>query len=241
MATTESTTGHLHSGSATNARAPHDVRGLWRVGLAVVAPLPMLAKGIEYLLSPVDGGATFRETLAAYRANLELVEVLRWFDLAFGVLLIPATVALVWVARRGAPRLTTVGALICLPAFLTAFFVLAGPNPALLAAEHGLDVNELAPVVAAVENDPVQLVAGLLFLAGIVIGLPVLGVALWRSRAVPGWLAVAVIIGAGTHPFIPGHVAQGAGLLVAAVGFAGASLALLRTPDEGFDLPAIGR
>jgi hypothetical protein len=39
-----------------------------------------------------------------------------------------------------------------------------------------------------------------------------------------------------THPFLPGSLAQGIGLLVAAAGFAGASYALLRTPDSGFDL-----
>jgi len=36
--------------------------------------------------------------------------------------------------------------------------------------------------------------------------------------------------------FLPGHVAQGVGLLVAAVGYAGASLALLRLGNDDFDL-----
>jgi hypothetical protein len=47
------------------------------------------------------------------------------------------------------------------------------------------------------------------------------------------------LLGGATHPFIPGNVGQGIGLLVAAVGFAGASVALLRTRDDDFDLPPV--
>ncbi len=148
-----------------------------------------------------------------------------------------AVVALVWVGRRGAPRLATTGALLSLPAFLTAFFVLAGPQPAVLTARYGLHLDAVAMMTQAAENDPTILLVGLLFLVGIVFGLPVLGIALWRSRAASIWFAAALVLGAGTHPFVPGHVGQGIGLLVAALGFAGASVALLRTPNVAFDLP----
>ncbi|HET6530972.1 MAG TPA: hypothetical protein VFH03_10235 [Actinoplanes sp.] len=37
--------------------------------------------------------------------------------------------------------------------------------------------------------------------------------------------------------FTPGHVAQGIGLLVGAVGFLGVSRALLRMRNDEFDLP----
>jgi hypothetical protein len=148
-------------------------------------------------------------------------------------------VALVWVARRGAPRLSTAGALLSLPAFLTAFFVLGGPQPAVLAARYDLDLDAVGSVADAAENDPTILVVGLVFLIGIVFGLPVLGIALWRSRASSFWAAAALVLGAGTHPFVPGHIGQGFGLLVAATGFAAASVALLRTPNVAFDLPPV--
>lgn len=64
-----------------------------------------------------------------------------------------------------------------------------------------------------------------------------LGLALWRSRLAPRWMALALIVGTFTHPFMPNQVAAGAGLIVAAIGFAGASLALLRMSDDEFDLP----
>ena len=58
-----------------------------------------------------------------------------------------------------------------------------------------------------------------------------------RSRQIPRLAAVAVIVGGATHPFLPGHVAQGIGLLVAAAGFTFVSAALLRLPRDAFDLP----
>jgi hypothetical protein len=45
-----------------------------------------------------------------------------------------------------------------------------------------------------------------------------------------------VIIGGATHPFLPGHVAPGIGLRLAAAGYAGASMALLRMSNDGFDV-----
>jgi hypothetical protein len=81
------------------------------------------------------------------------------------------------------------------------------------------------------------LIAGLLFILGITIGLLLLGIALWRSRVAPAWMGMALALGGFTHPFMPGHVAAGVGLVVAAVGFAGASRALLRMRNDDFDLP----
>jgi hypothetical protein len=44
------------------------------------------------------------------------------------------------------------------------------------------------------------------------------------------------MVGAATHPFIPSTIGQGIGLLVAAAGFAAVSVALVRMPDDAFDL-----
>ena len=69
--------------------------------------------------------------------------------------------------------------------------------------------------------------------------LPLLGIALWRSRVAPRWMAIALIVGGVTHPFLPNHVIAGIGLLIASIGFAGATVALLRTPNDEFDLPPV--
>ena len=222
----------------TTAKPSADVRTFWRVLLAVVAPIPMLAKGTFYLISPVAGDADFDTTMRAFAADRGLAGTLRMLDLVFCVLLVPAVYAVVWAARRGAPRLTTVGGFLTLTGCIVGFGLMGGiTTPPYLAAVNGLDANVMRAFETTIENDPVYQVASLLFIVGIVIGLGLLGVALWRSRIVPAWFGVALLLGGATHPFIPTSMGQGIGLLVAAVGFAGASVALFRTRNDDFDLP----
>jgi len=214
-----------------------DVRGFWRILLAVIAPLPMLGMGLYNIFSPVDGGSSFEDTVAAYAANEQTIGLVQWFGVPFVVLLIPATFAVAWASRRGAPLLTTFGAFVALLGFLSGLpLIQGGDKLAYLTVKHDLDVATMSNLQSLMEEEPTQL-AGLLFIIGIVFGLLLLGLALWRSGAAPKWMGIALAVGGFTHPFIPGHVAAGVGLLVAAVGFAGASVALLRMDNDGFDLP----
>jgi len=230
-------------GTATAVAPPatkplRDVRGFWRVLLAVIAPLPMLAKGIFYLLTPAEGSDDFKHTVAAFAAHQQLVGTLKWFDAVFVAGLVPATFAVAWAARRGAPRLTTAGAVISLLGFLAGCTLLGGvETPALLTVQHHLDTAAVAKLDDALSAEPLIQLSGLLFIIGIVVGLALLGAALWRSRVVPAWAGIALIVGGATHPFIPSHVGQGVGLLVAAAGFTAAGIALLRMRNDEFDLP----
>ncbi|MGH3384420.1 MAG: hypothetical protein ACRDO1_07570 [Nocardioidaceae bacterium] len=217
----------------------HDRRGFWRILLAVVVPMPMLAKAVYYLLTPVAGDVTFQESVTSFEANRGLLETLKWLDAVFVVTLIPATIALAWVARRGAPRVTAVGGFIALSGFFAGIALFGGVmTPALVTVQHDLDVSSMAALDEALHHEPLLGIASLLFIVGVVFGLGLLGEALRRSRAVPSWVGIAVMVGGATHPFIPHHMGQGIGLLVAAAGFAGVGVALLRMTNDGFDLPA---
>ena len=225
--------------SATAVKQPGDRRGFWRILLAIIVVLPMPAKGVYYLLTPVAGDVTFQESVTSFEAHRGILETLKWFDAVFVVTLIPATIAVAWVARRGAPRLTTAGAVIALTGFLVGISLLGGVmTPALVTVQHDLDVSSMAALDDALHHEPLLGIASLLFIVGIVLGLGLLGGALKRSRSVPAWVGLAVMIGGATHPFIPNHIGQGIGLFVAAAGFAGVSVALLRMTNDEFDLPA---
>src|SRR5258706_13564647 len=142
-------------------------------------------------------------------------------------------------ARAGLPPLAGAGAVIALHALLAVIALLSGvETPAQVTVQHNLDINAMSALDQALQKEPLLAIAGLLFIVGIVFGLGLLGAALWRSRYAPAWMGIALMIGGATHPFIPGHVGQGIGLLVASVGFAGASVALLRMRNGEFDLPA---
>jgi hypothetical protein len=230
------------SASLTKA-APRrrDTRTFWRLLLAIVAPLPMLCMGVVYVIKPFEGDATLPDTAAAINAHLWLYEVTMWLGLPFLVGLVPAVVALAWVTRRRTPVLTTVGAVWTLLGCLSAFPLLVPDDLlAYLAVTKGLDMATLAALDEAWWALPVTGAAALLFISGIVVGLPLLGIALWRGRVAPRWMAISLIIGGATHPFLPNHVVAGIGLLVAGIGFAGATRALLRMTNDEFDLPQVG-
>jgi hypothetical protein len=234
MTTTTATT--------TTVTTVHDVRGWWRVMLAVAAPLPMLFMGVKYLLSPDEGDESFDRTVAAFAAHRTILDLLEWLQVPFLALLVPATFAVVVVSRRGAPRLTTAGALVALIGLCAGFGILGGvPHPAHLVVRDGLDVAAVTKLADAMENYPITQIGGLLFILAITVGLLLLGIALWRSGAAPAWAGLALAVGGFTHPFMPGNVAAGLGLFVAAIGFAGASRALLRMSNDEFDLPPVRR
>lgn len=219
-----------------------DRRGVWRILLAIIVLLPMPAKAVYYMMTPVAGDVTFKESVTSFEAHRDILETLKWFDAVFVVTLIPATIAIAWVARRGAPRLTTAGAVIALTGFLVGMPLMGGVmTPALVTVQHDLDFTSMAALDDALHHEPLLGIASLLFIVGIVFGLGLLGGALKRSRAVPAWVGLAVMVGGATHPFIPHHIGQGIGLLIAAAGFAGVSVALLRMTNDEFDLPAAER
>jgi len=237
MSTINTTT----SPATATAKSPADVRGFWRILLAVIAPVPMLAKAVDYGFHPVPGGdSPFGQTVAAWAAHQGAYTVLQWFNMAFVVLLVPATFAVAWVARRGAPRLATAGAVLAITGFLAG--ISSTPNDDQLAyttAHEHLDVSTMTRLDEALQASPTAAVASLIFIVGLTIGLLVLGIALWRSRAVAAWMGIALALGGLTHPFMPGNAAIATGLVITAIGFAGASVALLRQRNDEFDLPAI--
>ena len=240
-----STTRFRSAASAEESSLPvppriRDTRSFWRVLLGLVAPVPMAFMGVVYVIRPVEGGAAFTDTVAGVEAHGQLFDAMIWLGLPFLVGLVPAVIAVAWVTRRRTPVLTTVGAVWTLLGCLSVF-PLGVPDDLLayLTVREGLDVATITALDAAWWVLPPVEAAALLFISGIVVGLPLLGLALWRSRVAPRWMAIALIVGGVTHPFLPNHVIAGIGLLIAAAGFAGATVALLRMRNDEFDLPPI--
>jgi hypothetical protein len=230
------------SPSTTAVHAPADTRTFWRILLAIIAPMPTLTLGIEYLINPVPSDGEFATMVDAIARHRALVNVAGALGIVFDILLIPAVIALTKVAGRRAPVLTTVGALLTLPGLLAAFPLVPNDGAlALLTVTNHLPVATIGKLDDGWWAQPWSATAGILFLVAIVVGLTVLAAALWRSHTVPIWMCVAIMVGGFTHPFLPTDTIQGIGLLIAAVGFTGVSRALVRMPNDEFELPPIGR
>ena len=73
-----------------------------------------------------------------------------------------------------------------------------------------------------------------LFVAGHILGLVLLGVALWRGRAIPAWAALLIAASQVLHfvfaVIVPVHALDGLAWGLTAVGFAVAALTLARQP-----------
>lgn len=236
----ESTTSRVPGSIEPRVR---DTRRIQRILLAVIAPLPLAAQGVYYLLLPPGafGDVPFLEQAAAMKEHPDVSVALRFPSAVFCWLLVPAVVAVWAVVRRRTPRLGLVGALWAGLGTLAGFSLMGGVDtPQVLAVMADLDPKVALPYYEAAHDDPLMFAAALMFISGIAFGLGILGAALWRSRAVPAIFGVAIMLGGITHPFLPSATAAGIGLLVAAFGFAGASRALLRMTDDEFDLAPIG-
>jgi len=213
-----------------------DDRSFYRIALAAVTPLPMIVMGLTYMLLDVPGDGTFREMVASVTDQQTAVQATLWLSLAWFAFLVPAVIAVAAVTRRTSPRLTAIAVVLTVPGIALGF---AGPNDTVLAYlthTKNLDVQQMSDLDKALWALPQFDIGSLLFIVGIVIGLLLLGIALAKSGAVSRTYGVALAVGGFTHPFLGalGHTIQGIGLLVAAVGFAGASLALLRMPNDQF-------
>ena len=222
---------------APTRTARHDVRALWRVLLALVVPVPWLAKGIQYIVwePSFEHGAD----QVRYDLSHGAYAYLQWLDALFVVLVVPSVLAMVLVSRRGAPRLASAAAVLMGGGFLLVLPLNIGSDAlAWVAARNGNDPQTAGALIDAAGSDPRAGVGVLGFLVAIVFGSVVVALALWRSRAVAGWAAALVGLGGATHVFIGGfgHVVHGAGLVVLAVGCVAVSARLLRMPDDEFDL-----
>lgn len=153
-------------GDAPATRTVWDPRGYYRHALAVVAPIPLAAMGMVYLLQPAPAGGTFEQTYTAVADNPGIVNVLAPLGWLFFAFLIPAVLAAAAVTWRRVPRLTAIATSFCLPAFAAAFGALPPGSDmhALLTHDLGLNVADQAALETAWWEQPVALISSLLFL-----------------------------------------------------------------------------
>ncbi|MEV4623481.1 hypothetical protein AB0J74_32840 [Asanoa sp. NPDC049573] len=213
-----------------------DLRRFWRRTLAILAPLPIIALALEMLVVPWPVGANLARAIAGAAEAPGRAQASLWLSVFFAVTVLPATMAVLWTARRAAPKLTLAAGVLLLLAFSA---TLAGNDQvAVIAAERGLDPTRVAVIDDLVQANPWVGGQFLIFLLGQTVGFVLLGLALWRSRVTPGWVALLLGLSGPAHLLMPGgNAGAAASWALTAIGYAAASVALLRTPDADFDLP----
>ncbi|HVM28924.1 MAG TPA: DUF4386 family protein [Mycobacteriales bacterium] len=130
-------------------------------------------------------------------ADIAAAELPLTLALAAGIVAIPlmllAFQALAHLVRPACPRLAAAGAALTLVGCF-GFLAIHVPSVIELAAvKAGEAPTTVAAVLTTVESSPIGVSLVLSFLLGLFGGVLVLSVGLWRSRAVPRWVPVALV------------------------------------------------
>jgi hypothetical protein len=221
----------------------HDARRYWRTLLAVIAPIPWLCLAVSTVLNPTDGNDSDHTAWTKTADHLGQAEASTWFSVPFLACLVPAVIAVIIACRRTAPRLSAwIGTITIIGAAMGSTIV--GPDAQLrdyVGAKAGLDETTVLKLDDKIASSPMYSVAiACFFLGTILIGRILLGILTWKAHVGPTWASIALIIAGPLDVFGGGAAHNTTGLisyLLTAIGFGAASLTLLRTRDNDFDLP----
>lgn len=224
-----------------------DLRHVWRILTAVLIPIGPLGILLTRAFMPYWTSDTEEAAVAAMVSAPERAEAMTWaFFVTFPAMLFGA-LAVGYVARRGAPVLATAGA-----GLTFVGFVMAGSFGSTDLLMHvmgraGYDTATIVDVTGLMFDHPVNGIGTGIFVAGHIIGMILLGIAVAKARVVPVWAGVAIAVSQPFHlisaVIVPSRLMDmtlGWGLTT--IGFAVVAFAVLRTSDDQWDLaPADAR
>jgi hypothetical protein len=240
----------LEPGTARSVTSrPHrgpDARTVWRVLLAVTAPLVAVEVALGRFLLPYDMGDAPHVIFDTMVASPGFERVSAWVGVALAPACVSGVLAVAWVSRRRAPVRTTVGLLLAYVGFLClALGNSFGDLIAQVVARHpDLDRVTAYALGYGLESSAESSLRGMLFVFGHLIGTVVLGIALWRSHVLPSWIAIALAASQPVHllsVMLDNRPLDLLGWGSTALGFAAAGWVLLRSTDDDMDLPPLGR
>jgi hypothetical protein len=202
------------------------------VGAACLVVGPLAAVAFE-LITPVGVGSTIAQQVAQVAAHPGAMTASLACD-GVALLLIPAVVLVAAVARPGAPRLAIAGGALAFAGYVCLTVVTVG-DALLKAAATVADRSAAVAVVHAFWDTGLVSAMFVIYLAGHVAGMVLLAAALWRSRAVPRWAAVALgalvpleVVEQAANSHAPGAI----GYALVAVAFACCARVLIASSDD---------
>ena len=226
--------------AAAPTRGPRDVRRARRLTAAILLPVAPLSVAVLRLIWPAFSASDTAASVDAVAARPGAQEAVLWLSLVMTLTMVPAVLAAVRLARRRRPVLAMCAAGVNVVAYLAGATALVAPDLLTLVAVRGdHDRATIVPVIDAVNAHPTIGLGLILFVIGHIAGMILLGTALWRI--IPAWASIALIVSQPLH-FIAYVVLQiqlldGLAWGLTALGFTACALAIVRTPDNDWDLP----
>lgn len=225
--------------ATTASRPSTDTRTLDRWVAALLMPLGPAALAVLRFILPYDTTDSPAEMVAAIAADQAAQEAVLWLGLVAVFTLVPGAFAVVRLVRPRAPRLTTVAAAFLIPGYLALFGGASVDIDVLVGLRAGIDPTTLTRLVVAQDTGP-GAITGLVFVVGHIVGSVLLGIAFWRSGVVHRGWAVAMVVSQPLHllaAMTANHPLDLLGWGLTALAMGAAAVALLRTPDDHWDVP----
>jgi hypothetical protein len=200
--------------------------------LGYLAPIGPLAMAGWALALPYHVGDPTDVWIPALAANVARAQLSMWMLLLFALTAGVGAIVTGLVARRGSPRLGTVGMALAFVGFSSLSFSGAGYDGAAFAGmRSGLDLVATERLMSEVDKIQAPMIGSMVFMPLMAFGVVLLGIALWRGRTVPRWAAGA-LVAAFPVVFAGGVVAMpvnAAGWVLMALGFGAAGVAYARS------------
>jgi hypothetical protein len=201
------------------------------LGLALLIPAGPLAVAVLRGILPyrtTDSMTTMASGVAAHQGAEQAV---LWLSMAAALTLVPGTIAIGVMAVRGARRLGTVATILAVAGFSSLPGVIAPDEAALTGTRAGLSPAAVGHLLDQVNSEPAVALAGVVFVLGHVLGVLLLGVALWRAGVIPAWAGLVLAVSQPLHAVfavgIPNHVLDACAWGLTALGYAVAARALV--------------
>jgi len=226
-----------HTGE--RASAPTDLRRSTRWLAALILPIGPAAVAVLRYVLPYLTTDDSKTVVAGVSAHPGAQSAVLWLGFIATLTLVPAVLWAGRLTRRRAPRITAAAMLLMVPGYLSLTWLIGSDLLVWAGAQAGMDSATLVRLYETAH--PTSAIAAGVFVAGHVVGTVLLGIALWRSAAVPRWAAILTILSQPLH-FVAAVIVGSHSLdLFAwglnAVGFAVVAAAILRLADDEWDLP----
>lgn len=201
--------------------------------LAPVGPLAMAGWALAIPYHVLEEPA---EWIPKVAGDLGRTQLAMWMLLIFALTAGAGAIVTGLVARRGAVKLGTTGLVLTFLGFSALNFSSGTYDGAAGAAMNsGLDVAATEDIVTELDSFQALTIGGAVFLPLMFVGVILLGLALWRGRAVPRWAAGALIV-AFPVVLVGGFVSMllnALGWALMAVGFGAAGAVYSRSQADG--------
>jgi len=224
--------------SAQRVAQPESGQRLRRVGGAlalVLAPWGFVITNATYAWMIRNGGGdeTGADALSLAAAGPDLLRLGIVAGMIACLLIIPAVLTALRLARQS--RLAFVGGSLMIAGYVCYFGVLLSNMIILAMAERGGPIADYAAVIDASQAYLSTAWVFPIFIVGNLLGTVFFAIGLLRSRIVPVWAAILIMVWPPLHVaglFLGGEVLEVLGAVLQAIGFAGVAAAVLRRSNQ---------